>query len=101
MGSSLHEGWGPMEQVAQDLSGLVESFLVSKRVSGSRETTLSAYRIYLAFAQRVNSATKRQVPDARTDGGYVCPVKNADSPMHLQKGHGTPIAVTYANRRSA
>jgi hypothetical protein len=35
-----------MEQIAQDLSELVESFLVSKRVSGCTETTLSAYRMW-------------------------------------------------------
>ena len=41
-----------MEQVAQDLSGLIESFLASKRVSGCTETTMAAYRMWLdRFAQ--------------------------------------------------
>jgi site-specific recombinase XerD len=43
-----------MEKVAQHVSGLIESFLVSRRVSGCTEATLAAYRMWLdRFAQEI------------------------------------------------
>ena len=59
-----HESWGPMEQVAQDLSGLVESFLVSKRVSGCTQTTPLAHRMWLDRFAKV-------VGDSLTPSRYV------------------------------
>ena len=59
-----HESWGPMEQVAQDLSGLVESFIVSKRVSGCTQTTPLAHRMWLDRFAKV-------VGDSLTPSRYV------------------------------